>query len=101
MKLIVITAVSSFEEDILTLLKKAEIENFTGTDMDGYNTKPVASFSWFSGESEGIPSLMYFSATSNEKATNLVKLVKEFNTNLEDGQRSHIKAIVLPIESHS
>ena len=37
MKLVIVTAVEQFENDVLKLFKKADIKNFSSSDIDGYN----------------------------------------------------------------
>ena len=36
MKLLIVTVVEQFEKEILRLFKKANIESFSGSDIDGY-----------------------------------------------------------------
>lgn len=98
MKLLLVTAVEQFEEEVIKLFKKAEIENFSGSEIDGY--KPPVSLlmksNWFPKDKGGVESSLFFSFTEDRKIDTLFGLIKEFNINLETN--NPIKAVVVPIE---
>ncbi len=98
MKLLIVTVVGEFEKEILRLFKKANIENFSGSDIDGYKNPAamVRTSSWFPGEKGGVESSLFFSFTEEQNIDLLFGLIKEFNNNLETN--NPIKAIVVPIE---
>ena len=98
MKLVIVTAVKQFQKDILQLFKKAHIENFSSTEIDGYKNASslFMASNWFSAEKNGNESSMFFSFTEDENIDALFTLIKKFNTNLETN--NPIKAIVVPIE---
>ena len=100
MKLLIVTSVAEFQKEILSIFKKAKIEAFSRTEIDGYkNTNSViATVSWFPGEKGGNESLMFFSFTENEKIELLFKLVSDFNENLETN--NPIRAAVVNIENY-
>lgn len=100
MKLLIVTVIEQFHKEILQLFKKAGIENFSGSDIDGYKNTPslLRKSSWFPTERNGTESNMYFSFTSEEKIDGLFTLIEEFNKNMESN--SPIKAVVVPIEKH-
>lgn len=93
-----VTVVEHFEKQVMDLFKKAEIENFSGSDIDGYKN-PVAlrmKSNWFPNVKGGVESSLFFSFTEDEKIDALFELIKEFNTKLETN--NPIKAVVVPIE---
>lgn len=98
MKLVIVTAVEEFHNEIIKLFKNANIENFSESSIDGY--KNIASIlvasNWFSGEKSSNKSNMFFSFTEEENIDNLFNLIEVFNSNIETS--NPIKAIVLPIE---
>ncbi len=98
MKLVLVTAVEAYQKEVLQIFKKADIENFSSSDIDGY--KNVATVlqasSWFSGQKHGNESTMFFSFTEEQKIDNLFVLLEAFNKNLKTN--NPLKAIVLPIE---
>ncbi|WP_416376144.1 hypothetical protein [Salinimicrobium catena] len=98
MKLLIVTTVSEYQKEILKLFKKANIEAFSSSEIDGYKntTSLIATTSWFPGEKGGNESLMFFSFTDEEKITDFFSYVREFNNNLETN--NPVRAIVLPIE---
>ena len=63
MKLVLVTAVEEFQKDVLKIFKKANIENFSSSDIDGYKTSPqlLMAANWFSGSKSGNESIMFFS----------------------------------------
>jgi hypothetical protein len=100
MKLVIVTAVEDFHNEILQLFKQAGVKNVSESDIDGYKNVPtiLTSSNWFANEKKGVNSIMLFSFTAKEKIDILFDLLKEFNKNLKTN--NPIKAIVLPIEKH-
>ncbi len=98
MKLVIVTAVASFQEEVLQLFKKSNIENFSESSIEGFkNAAPVVmTSSWFAGEKEGTASTLFFSFTSEEKIDTLFKHIEIFNSTLKTD--NPIKAVVVPIE---
>lgn len=98
MKLVIVTAVEAFQKDVLELFKKAHIENFSSSDIDGYKngSSILMASNWFSGKKIGNESSMFFSFTEEEQIDVLFNLIKEFNQTLETN--NPIKAVVVPIE---
>jgi hypothetical protein len=98
MKLVLVTAVEEFQNEVLKLFKEAKIENFSSSDIDGYKNIPslLVASNWFSGIKGGNESIMYFSFTEDKNIDNLFNLIKEFNKNLETN--NPVKAVVVPIE---
>ena len=98
MKLVIVTAVEEFHNDILKLFKKAKIENFSESEIDGYKSSNgyLVSPNWFGGTKGGNESNMFFSYTEETQIDALFELIKEFNTHLETN--NPIRAVVLPIE---
>lgn len=98
MKLLIVTVVEEFEKDIIRLFKKANIESFSGSDIEGYKNHMalVRTASWFSSEKSGVQSSLFFSFTEDKNIDILFSLIKEFNQNLKT--HNPIKAAVVPIE---
>ncbi|MCB0446474.1 MAG: hypothetical protein KDD03_03000 [Gelidibacter sp.] len=100
MKLIIVTAVEQFQKDVLKLFKKAQIESFSSSEIDGYKdaTSLLMTSSWFPSEKGGNESSLFFSFTEEEKIETLFGFIKEFNNALETN--NPIKAVVVPIEKY-
>lgn len=100
MKLVIVTAVEAFQKDILKLFKKANIHNFSSSEIDGYKNGAslLMTTSWFPSVKGGNESSLFFSFTEEENIDALFDLIKEFNKNLETN--NSIKAVVVPIEKY-
>ncbi len=98
MKLVIITAVEEFHNDLLQIFKKAEIKNVSESEIDGYKNIPtvLTSTNWFGSKKGGVNSIMLFSFTEKEKIDTLFDLLETYNKNLKTN--NPVKAIVLPIE---
>lgn len=98
MKLVIVTAVEEFHKDVIKLFKKAGIESFSESEIDGYKSAStvMATNSWFASEKGGNESNMFFSFTEEAYIDTLFDLIKIFNSNLETN--NPIKAVLLPIE---
>lgn len=98
MKLLIVTAVSEYQKDVLNLFKKANIEAFSSSEIDGYKNSNslIATQSWFPGEKAGNESSMFFSFTDEDKISDFFRHVKAYNQSLETD--NPVRAIVLPIE---
>lgn len=97
MKMVIITCVSDYEEDIMKLLEKAEVNAFSAFSIDGYrNEKNELDFqSWFPSMKLGSESLMFFSFDTSDKIRNLFDHIREYNNSLASNP---VKAAVMPIE---
>mgnify|MGYP003668809605 FL=1 len=98
MKLLIVTVVEEYHDKVIKLFKQAKIENYSGSDIDGYKNAPstMMSTSWFPSEKSGAESNLFFSFTEEDKIDQLFELIAEFNQNLETN--NPIKAVVVPIE---
>ncbi|UNY97970.1 hypothetical protein MQE36_12845 [Zhouia spongiae] len=98
MKLLLVTVVEEFQEDILKLFKEAGIERYSGSDIHGYkellSEKLIAN--WFLTEKDAIESAMFFSFTEDENTDKVFELIKAFNNQIETN--NPVKAIVVPVE---
>ena len=100
MKLLIVTVVEEYAKETLQLFKKANIESFSGSDIDGYkNTASVLMASnWFPSAKGGVESAMFFSFTTEENIEILFPLISAFNNDLETN--NPIRAAVVPIEKY-
>ncbi len=100
MKLVMVTAVEEYHNDILQLLKESGINNFSESGIDGYKNIPaiLTGSNWFASNKGATNSILLFSFNTEEKINKLFDLIKEYNSNLETN--NPVRAIMLPIERH-
>lgn len=100
MKLVIVTAIEEFQGQVLNLFKRAEIENLSTSDIDGYKNKPSVfeASSWFPSIKGGNESRMFLSFTEEEQIDRLFHLIADFNS--KKNISNPIRAIVLPIEKY-
>ncbi|NNF23154.1 MAG: hypothetical protein HKN67_14535, partial [Saprospiraceae bacterium] len=81
MKLLIVTAVEEFHGEIRSLFKKAGIENFSSSEIDGFKNQNAlrVSTSWFPGEKGANESSLFFSFTAEEKIDTFFEMIKDFN----------------------
>lgn len=98
MKLLIVTVVNQYQKEVLRLFKKAEIVNYSTSDIEGYKntTSFIMNSSWYPSEKGGAESSMFFSFTEDRKINLFFKLVMQFNENIETNNPIH--AVVVPIE---
>lgn len=98
MKLVMVTAVEEFQNEVLQLFKKAKIESFSGSEIEGYKNQNdlLATSSWFPSVRGASESVMFFSFTEDENIKLLFELIGSFNQSVETN--NPIRAVVIPIE---
>jgi hypothetical protein len=98
MKLLLITAVKEFENEIKQLLKKAAVKSFSYQDVKGFknNAGEAVEFNWFGSEMNETDSILFYAFAPKEKVDALFQLVEYFN--IEQETVSHIHITVLNIE---
>lgn len=100
MKLLIVTVVEVFTEDVKKLFKKVDIQNFSANEIEGFKmvAPKITGENWFSSSRGATQSHMFFSFTKTEKIDKLFPLIEEFNRNLKT--RNPIRAVVVPIEKY-
>lgn len=70
MKLLIVTVVDEFQKDVLQLFKRANIQSYSGSDIEGFkngSSSFLMNASWFPSQKSGADSSMFFSFTEDEK----------------------------------
>ena len=100
MKLVIVTAVEFFHDDMLGIFKKAGVKAVSESDIDGYKNIPavLTASNWFAADKGGVKSVMLFSFTEADKIDTLFELINTYNKNLETN--NPVKAVVLPVERY-
>lgn len=100
MKLLIITAIAEFQDALTQMLKDANIEAFSSSDIEGYKNlnSIVSTQNWYSSGRIADESLMVFSFTEDRQIDAFLKAASAFNEERKTDNR--IRAVVLPIERH-
>ena len=98
MKLVVITAIAEFEQDVKKMLKEAKVKSYSYRDVKGFRdaSEENVESNWFGTEMNEIDSVVFYAFISLENTDTLFGLVKTFNTHQET--QSHIHLAQLSVE---
>jgi hypothetical protein len=98
MKLLLITAIEAFENDIKFLLKKSSITSFSYKDIKGFRdlTEKSVGDNWFAGSMDESQSILFYAFVEKEKADQLFNAVAKFNEQQRTLSKVHV--VVLNIE---
>lgn len=98
MKLIIITAIKVFENEIKKMFKKSGINIFSYTDINGFrdSTEEAVESNWFGSEMNENESLMFYSFASQEKTDLLFKYANQFNETQKTLSKIHV--VILNVE---
>lgn len=98
MKLLIITAIREFANDIKLQLKKAEVKTFSYKEVIGYrdSTEDAVESNWFSSEMNQTESVVFFAFVKRENVDTVFELINKFNSNQKT--LSHIHVAVVNIE---
>ena len=101
MKLLIITAIAAFDQDIKKMLKQAEVKTFSYKEVTGFKDISEVSMegNWFGSEMSENESILYYAFVDNGNVDTLIEKVNEFNTKQES--LSNIHVAVLNIEKHN
>ncbi|MCA0932106.1 hypothetical protein LCM02_06560 [Lutimonas saemankumensis] len=99
MKLLLVTAVKSYQKEAAKLLKESGIKAFSHADINGFKSLDERSIqdNWFSGSSENVKSVLFFSFANETDVNGFLNKLDEFNHKLESD--NPLKAAVLSIET--
>ena len=99
MKLLLVTAVKSYQKEAAKLFKESGIKAFSHADINGFKSLEDGSIqdNWFSGISENVKSVLFFSFTNSKDVNVFLTKLDDFNSELESD--NPLKAAVLNIET--
>ena len=98
MKLLVLTAVKSYEKEAIKLFKKAEIKAFSNAEINGFKSDDHENLidNWFSSSSQKVKSILFFTFAEEDRIDSFLEGLEVFNQNIKSD--NPIRAIVLNIE---
>jgi len=98
MKLFVVTCIKEYKEDVYKIFKQANINVFSVTDLIGFKNNQTYNIleEWFARGDEKFDSLMVFSFTGAENASQGMDLIKTYNETYKPDFL--IRAFIIPVE---
>jgi hypothetical protein len=98
MKLFIVTCLKEYQDDVIKIFRKANIEAFSVTPVVGYkDNSPVTLLeNWFASGDEQFDSLMIFSFTGVENVEYGMNEIEAFNR--ETKTKFPVHAFVVPVE---
>jgi hypothetical protein len=98
MKLLLITAIESFEKEIKMMLKKAKVTTYSHKKVTGFKdtSEEAIENNWFATELNETESILFYAFVPKENVDLCFDLVTNFNAKQET--LSHIHVAVLNIE---
>lgn len=95
MKLLLITSVTEFTDDIRKMLKNAEIQIFSYKEVNGFRdtTLDAVGSNWFGSEYNENKSILFYAFVNQEKSDDLFAKIEDFNTNLKSKSKIHVAVL--------
>ncbi|MBN8832999.1 MAG: hypothetical protein ABS68_07625 [Niastella sp. SCN 39-18] len=101
MKLFIVASLRECQEDVIDIFKKANIRMYSTLGVTGSkdNNGIDISEDWFASGDAKFDSLVQFSFTSNENASQGMEIVKAYNESKDS--KFPIRAFILAVENSS
>jgi hypothetical protein len=101
MELLIVTAVSSYEDDIKKLLKKTGVMAYSHMNVNGYKELPPEEQegNWFATSVGEHRSALFYAFVEESKVDGVLQAMTDFN-NQQDTE-SHIHAVVVDVKKSS
>ena len=98
MKLLVVTCLKEYLEDVSRIFKQANIDVFSTSEIVGHrNGAPLNLLEdWFASGGEEVDSTVIFTFTPAANAEHGMALIKDYNETLKEN--FPVRAFVLPVE---
>lgn len=95
MKLLIITAIRGFKKEIKTILKKADVKNYSYKDVIGYRDASELSIheNWFSNDMNEGEAIFFYAFVKKENVDLVFEMVKAFNDQQETTSTIHLAEI--------
>jgi hypothetical protein len=92
MKLLIITAITAFENDIKAMLQKANISDIS---------EEAISSNWFASEMNETESILFYAFVRKENAMLFFNLVNEFNAAQKTHSHIHVAQLNIEQSNHA
>lgn len=92
MKLIIITAVKTFEDRIKTVLAENGVDAFSYNSVAGFRdvSEESPSRSWFANPTTKVDSLLFFAMVSSEISDKVYDAIEDLNTTCDLRTKIHV-----------
>ena len=102
MKLLIITAITAFENDIKAMLQKANISTYTFSNVTGFSdiSEEAISSNWFASEMNETESILFYAFVRKENAMLFFNLVDTFNAAQETHSHIHVAELNIEQSNH-
>lgn len=97
MDLLMITAVSAFEQELKELLKRSEVQSFSYLNVTGFHRpSDTIQGNWFAGEAGEHQSLLFYAFVEEERTNEVLGEINKLNQQQES--ESSVHAAVMEIK---
>jgi len=92
MKLLLITAIKAFEDDIKSILKKSEVKSYSYKDVIGYRDPSELSMhaNWFANDMNEGEAILFYAFVKKENVDLVFDKVAVFNDQQESSSSIHL-----------
>lgn len=95
MKLLLITAIEEFENEIIKILKNLGVKVFSYQSVKGYRNDENTLESWFSKEHLSVDSLLFTVFVEQELENKIYENIQILNSKLETLSKVHLATVML------
>ncbi|SDG35094.1 polysaccharide deacetylase family protein [Epilithonimonas hungarica] len=99
MKLLLITAIEEFENDVINILKHSGVKSFSYQSVKGYRNDENEMSNWFGKDEIAVNSLLFTVFSDCNCVDDIYKNVNEFNQKQKTVSQIHIATINLENEN--
>lgn len=95
MKLLLVSAIAEFGDDVKKILKKNDIKAYSYKDVKGFRdaSEEVIESNWFGTEMHENNSVLFYVFTPASKIDNICEMIKEFNDKQEAISKIHLAVL--------
>ncbi|MEQ8908883.1 MAG: hypothetical protein RIC95_06810 [Vicingaceae bacterium] len=93
--MLVITAVQSYQEMIVRILKESNIHAFSSTNVLGHvnHQDPNLEDNWFGGDVQNYQSILYFALLPTEQIEKVFEAVNKINEEAQSKSKIHLSVM--------
>ena len=95
MKLLLITAIEEFENDVINILKHSGVKSFSYQSVKGYRNDESNFETWFSTEHLSVDSLLFTVFVEGKLVNTIFEKIETLNSELESLSKVHVASVSL------